>query len=202
MAAAVEYVKDGKGLREASRLYNVPAESLRTGTVDMDCRLGPATVLTKSEEDEIVRYLIQMAYMGYGLTREAVMHMVCVYVDRCQRSNPFKRRVNGGFKHLKHVTQTLQFVCPSLYLIVRLYAPIKRKDFFGKLGAIYGKLNLISKPMQVYNADETGVTIVHKPSKVVAELGHHNVYSVTSAKKGRTQIFRVYLHLVSYCHDV
>ena len=141
----------------------------------MDCRLGPATVLTKSEEDEIVRYLIQMADMGYGLTRETVMHMVYVYVDRCQRSNPFKRRVDGGFKDLKHVTQTLQFVCPSLYLIVRLYAPIKIR---GKLGAICGKLNLISKPMQVYNADETGVTIVHKPSKVVAELGHHNVYSV------------------------
>ena len=59
-------------------------------------------------------------------------------------------------------------------------------DFFGKLGAIYGKLNLISKPMQIYNSDETGVTIVHKPTKVVAELGRRNVYSVTSAEKGRT----------------
>ena len=37
----------------------------------MDCRPGPPTVLTKSEEDEIVQYLIQMADMGYGLTREA-----------------------------------------------------------------------------------------------------------------------------------
>ena len=59
-------------------------------------------------------------------------------------------------------------------------------DFFGKLGAIYGKLNLISKPMQIYNSDETGVTIVHKPTKVVAELGRRNVYSITSAEKGRT----------------
>ena len=49
-----------------------------------------------------------------------------------------------------------------------------------------GKLNLISKPMQVYNTDETGVTIVHKPSKVVAELGRRNVCSVISAEKGRT----------------
>lgn len=29
MAAAVEFVRDGKGLREASRLYNVPIETLR-----------------------------------------------------------------------------------------------------------------------------------------------------------------------------
>lgn len=59
-------------------------------------------------------------------------------------------------------------------------------DFFGKLGAIYGKLNLISKPMQVYNCDETGVSIVHKPGKVLAELGRRNVYAITSAEKGKT----------------
>jgi len=76
-------------LREASRLYNIPVESLQrrvTGIVDMDCRPGPPTVSTKSEEAEIVQYLIQMADMGYGLTREAVMHMVYVYVDKCRRS--------------------------------------------------------------------------------------------------------------------
>ena len=87
MEAAVESVKGGKGLQEASRLYNVPVESLRrrvTGVVEMDCRPGPTTVLTKSEEDEIADYLIQMADMGYGLTREAVMHMVYSYVEKCK----------------------------------------------------------------------------------------------------------------------
>ena len=34
-----------------------------------------------------------------------------------------------------------------------------------------GRLNLITKPMQVYNADETGVSIVHKMGKVLAHLG-------------------------------
>ena len=48
-------------------------------------------------------------------------------------------------------------------------------DFFRKLGSIYGKLNLVSKPMNSYNSDETGVTIVFKPGKVVAEMGCKNV---------------------------
>ena len=59
-------------------------------------------------------------------------------------------------------------------------------DFFGKLGAMYGQLNLISKPTQIYNADETGISIVHKPGKVVAELGRRNVYAITSAARGKT----------------
>ena len=45
-------------------------------------------------------------------------------------------------------------------------------DFFAKLGAIFGWLNLITKPSQIFSADETGITIVHKPSKVVAHIGH------------------------------
>ena len=57
---------------------------------------------------------------------------------------------------------------------------------FAKLGAIFGRLNLISKPGQIYNVDETRVTIVHKPSKVVAHIGRRNVPSLTSADKGKT----------------
>jgi len=51
-------------------------------------------------------------------------------------------------------------------------------DFFPKLGFFYGQLNLIAKPNQLYDVDETGVTNVHHPSKVIAQIGWHNVPSV------------------------
>ena len=50
---------------------------------------------------------------------------------------------------------------------------------FGKLGGLYGRVNLISKPMQIFTSDETGVSIVHKPRKVVVELGQYNVYALS-----------------------
>ena len=50
--------------------------------------------------------------------------------------------------------------------------------------------------MQIYNSDETEVTVVHKPSKVVAELGRRNVYSISAAEKGRTHTV---LSCVSAC---
>lgn len=46
-------------------------------------------------------------------------------------------------------------------------------------------MNLIAKPSQIFDSDETGVTIVHKPSKVVAHIGRRNVPSLTSAGKGK-----------------
>ena len=105
MRAAMESVSEGKGLREAARLYNVPVETLRrrvTGKVDIDCSSGPPTVLT-NEEETIVCYLIQIADMGYGLTREAVMHMVYIIVEKWKRPHPFKNEKAGrwwfqGFK--------------------------------------------------------------------------------------------------------
>ena len=139
--AAVKSVQDGKGLREASRLYNVPVETLRrriTGSVDMDCRPGPPTVLTKEEEYEIVHYLIQVADMRYGLTREAVLHLVYLYVNRCQRSNPFKNEKAGrwwfqGFK-ARHPNLTVRM--PQALSHCRAICSNKEtiSNFFGKLG--------------------------------------------------------------------
>ena len=40
--------------------------------------------------------------------------------------------------------------------------------------------------MQVYNVDETGVCVVHKPGKVFSAVGRKHVYSVTSGERGRT----------------
>ena len=59
-------------------------------------------------------------------------------------------------------------------------------DYFAKLGAVCAKLNLLSKPMQIYNMDETGVTVIHKPGKVVTEVGRRNVWAITSGEKGKT----------------
>lgn len=47
--------------------------------------------------------------------------------------------------------------------------------------------------MQIYNCDETGVTIVFKPGKVVAELGRRNVYAVSAAEKGWTHTILSYI---------
>ena len=45
---------------------------------------------------------------------------------------------------------------------------------------------LVSLDCQIFNADESGVSIVRRPSKVVAQIGRHNVPSLTSADNGKT----------------
>ena len=178
MEAAYKAVINGKGLREASRMHNVPVETLRrrvTGSVAMGCKPGPATILSDEEEDLLCEYIINIADMGYGLTREDVQRLACKIAEKTGRKHPFKdgKVGHGWFDDFKARHPKLSFRTPQSLLFARAVSANEYlvSDFFAKLGSSYGRLNLITKPMQVYNADETGVSIVHKMGKVLAHLG-------------------------------
>ena len=193
MAAAVDQVQQqGLSLRESSRLYNVPLETLRrrvNGTVAIDCRPGPRTVLTE-EETKLADYLLRMSEMGYGLTREGVMGLAYSIVEKSKRPHPFQNGSAGRawFEGFMRRRPNLTIRSPQSLSYCRAISANKETitDFFGKIGSLYGKLNLVSKPMQIFNCDETGVTIVFKPNKVIAELGKRNVYAISAAERGKT----------------
>ena len=52
------------------------------GTVELDCRPGPSTVLTSEEEDRLQEYLVKMADMGFGLIREIVMRVAYFIAEK------------------------------------------------------------------------------------------------------------------------
>ena len=74
MEAAVSSVlNDNKGLREATKLYNIPVDTLRrlvNGSVKPGSKPGPGTILTEEEEDKLAAYLVTMADMGHGIKQE------------------------------------------------------------------------------------------------------------------------------------
>lgn len=42
--------------------------------------------------------------------------------------------------------------------------------------------------MQIYNANESGISMVHRPGKVITQLGRRTVYSLSSVKRGKTHM--------------
>ena len=193
MAAAVRSVREGMGLRESARLYNVPVESLRrrvVSSVDLDCKSGPPTVLNEDEEDRLAQYVVEMADMGFGLSPEDVRYTAFRIADASGRPHPFQNGMAGyawleGFRarHPRLAVHTAQSLSHS-----RAACAIEDtiSDYFAKLGAVCARLNILNKPMQIFNVDETGITIVHKPGKVITEVGQKNIWSLTSAEKGKT----------------
>ena len=161
-----------------------------TGSVKPGCKPGPSTILTEEEEDQLASYLIQMSEMGFGLSCDTVMCLAYKIVDKAKRNHPFKDEKAGrawfyGF-HRRHPKLTIRSPQPLSYCRALCANVDTINNFFRKLGSLYGMLSLISKPTQVKHDFETGVSIVHKPGKVIAELGHRNVYAITSAERGKT----------------
>ena len=150
METAVSQVQnEGMLLREASRMYNVPLETLRrrvNGSVAIDCRPGPKTVLTEDEETKLAEYLLKMCEMGFGITREGVMGLAYSIVEKSQRSHPFQNGSAGRawFEGFMRRRPTLTVRSPQALSYCRAISANKEtiNDFFGKLGSLYGNLNL------------------------------------------------------------
>ena len=70
-------------------------------------------------------------------------------------------RLFSLFGHHSHCRKPEQSVQTGTQLMTSLL----------NLVPFFGRLNLISKPGEIYNVHETRVTIMHKPSKVVAHVG-------------------------------
>ncbi len=104
-------------------------------------------------------------------------------MNKTNRKNPFKEGSAGlswfeGFCR-RHPKLTLLSPQPLSYCRALCGTIDTLDDFYGKLGAIFGK-------MLLYNCDETGVTNVFKQGKVITELGRRYVYSVSAAERGKT----------------
>ena len=131
--------------------------------MSLDCRPGPPTVPTSEEKIRLAEYCVAMADMGVGLTREGVMAMAFAIADKTGQSHPFKQGYAGRewYEGFMARQATLTLCTPQALSYARAVSSNKEtiNNFFAKLGAIYGQLNLIAKPSQIFNADETGVTL-------------------------------------------
>ena len=169
MSEAMKLVKlNEKSLRQAAREYDVPLTTLKRrvdGEVSLNAKPGPPTVLTREEEKKLCEYYLTMCDMGYGLTVEDIRRVAYVIASNSGRPHPFK---NGKASLDWYEGFLRRFPCLTLRKEEALsYMRAKNadekiiEDFFAKLAAVLARLNLLSKPMLVYNVDETRITKVH-----------------------------------------
>ena len=131
-------------------------------------------------------------YFDRCITQEDVRHTAFRIAEASKRPHSFQNGMAGcawldGFRsrhpHIAvHIAQSL-----SYSRAVRANEEIIC-DYFAKLGAMYARLNIPTNPM-IFNVDETGISIVHKPRKVITEVGRKNVWSLSSAEKGKKHHF-------------
>lgn len=84
-------------VRAAAQKYEVPKSTLHDhlNSHEPQGKPGPAPVLNRMEEDELVKWIIEMSEIGYGQCRQQVCLMVKKILDHDKRPNPFPENMPG-----------------------------------------------------------------------------------------------------------
>ncbi len=95
---ALEEVKDGKlSVRSAASKYEIPKSTVHGHLTHHDpgAKPGPALILSRTEEDELTKWIIEMSTIGYGQCRQQICLIVKRILDRENRVTPFPDNLPG-----------------------------------------------------------------------------------------------------------
>ena len=190
MQKALEAVTDdGLSVRRAAIEYGVPRSTLGdrvSGRVCHGIVSGPPRYLSEQEEEELVKFLLGCASVGYPKTRKEVLALVQMQV---LRSRGINRPVSHGWwDGFCKRNPNLTFRTPTPLSTFRGSAvdPDSLGRYFDLLERTLKDNGLEEKPCQVFNMDETGMPLNPHPPKCVFSRGEKNPVSVCSGEK--TQI--------------
>ena len=149
----------------------------------MGAKSGPDTYLTPYEEEELVGFLIGCAQIGFARTRKQVMTLVrAAMVKKGREDAPI---TNGWWDSFMKRHPQVILRAPEKLAYVRAIMGNKEVigAYFDLLEETLTKNGLLDKPGAIFNADETGMPLDHKPEKAIAKKGVRNVTAHTSGDK-------------------
>ncbi|XP_065650907.1 uncharacterized protein LOC136079118 [Hydra vulgaris] len=159
-------------------------------------RFNTRQVFTEEEEHSISNYLLQASKMNYGLstkTTRQLAYEVAVANNKVCPDSWIKNKT-AGIDWL----QSFMKRKPELSLRAPEATSFARATAFNRftVSELFRNLREVRErhhfgPKSIYNVDETGLTTVQKPVKVIASKGVKQVGSITSAES-RTLVTACY----------
>ena len=143
---------NGMSLREAAAQYGVPKSKLGdriSGRVLLGAVSGPLPYLSSEEEDELVKFLLCSAAIGYPKSRKEVLSIV---QNTVEKKNCNITVTNGwweGFCH-RHPNITLRTPAPLSKARVAASDPDVVQRYFDLLEQTMTENDIIDKPCQIF----------------------------------------------------
>ena len=149
---------------------------------------GPAPYLTSSEESELVGCLQSTAKIGYGMTRQQGMNIV----ERVAKEGLLKmeRLTCGWFRRFKQRNPSTSLRTGDSMASVRFQCTTDEiiKEYFELLETVLQEFELCDKPGQIYNVDETGMSLDPPKLRVCALKGQKKVRQRGSANRSNITV--------------
>ena len=188
MESAYEAVKSGRmSIRRAAEEYGVPKSTLHdkvSRKVKINAKLGSKRYLTDEEEVKLVQFLVGCASIGYAKSRSEVL---AIAQQIARQHDPKLELTKGWWDSFRsrHPEITLCHAEPLSYARATANNPTVIEKYFDTLEEIIHINGLAHRPGQIFNCDETGLPLSHRPPKVVSHVGQHHPYAITGSDKAQ-----------------
>lgn len=198
---AYKEVISGQSLRNAASSYNLNHISLfryikkkkafEANLTDKPPSVGypSPTVFTEEEENILSQYMLTCAASNYGLTTKEARKLAYRLAKEHSKNIPasWGEREMAGEVWLQLFMKrqpNLSLRLPQATSIARASSFNKTNVaiFFDNYKGVLTKHALEAK--DIWNVDETGITTVQKPDRVIARRGEKQVSAMTSAERG------------------
>ena len=191
MEKAYEAVAAGKMcVQKAAEEYGVPKSTLHdrvSGKVALNARSGRKKLLTDKEEAGLIEFLVGCASIGYAKSRSDVL---AIPQQIARTRDPHVEVTKGWWDSFRkrHPEIMLCHAEPLSYARACANNPEVIGKYFDLLEGTLKVNGLRQSPGQIFNCDEVGMPLVHKPPKVISHVGQKHPYAVTSGNKAQITI--------------
>lgn len=199
---AYEELLSGKSLRKAADMFGLNHVSLSRYKKKRESVPGNAPVdsvtmgynsakkvFTSAQETEIVAYAIKSADIYFGLSTKDLRQLAYDLTVRYNLDRPASWDTNEiagveWFRGFLDRHPELSVRCAQATSLARATSFNKNNvdAFFDNLELVLDRDKFEAK--DIYNVDETGITTVQKPNRIVARRGTRQVGALTSAERG------------------
>lgn len=194
MLKAVSACRDGMSVKKASFQFDIPRATLTRHIkqqVSGDCKLGRYKPVFNSDmEKELSNHIVDMQERFYGLMPSDVRKLAFEFAEKLHIPHSFDSdaKMAGadwmGCFLKRHPELAIRKPEPtSIGRAVGFNRP-QVDIFYENLHTLIEKNNLTAH--KIWNVDESGLTTVHAPRKIIAKKGAKQVRKMTSGEKGKT----------------
>lgn len=198
---AVRLVTEEKmSIYRASKLSGIPwstiKDFLKRNGDDSNNRqvtkLGRPFALTAELEMQLFNYIIKMQEIGFGLTVQMVRKIAYQLAEHAGRDHFFNTEKESASQwwwtqYKNRFNLTLRVPENLAAYRASMSNPEIIQDFFTKLETLMDSIGVKNCPDRLWNCDETGLSYVVKPNRVVTSLGKRYVYKRAYADRGESQ---------------
>lgn len=184
------YQTSSLSVRRVAEEYGVPKSTLQdriSGRVLHGAKSGKNRYLSDAEEKEFVDFLMQCSQIGFPRTRIDVIRMV---QEVCDYRGIDATVTHGWWERFlqRHPELSLRSAANLSRSRVKGSSPAIMKAYCQTLEQTLIQNDLMDKPGQIFNMDESGMPLDPKATKIITKKGTKNPSHVSSGDKSQITV--------------